>query len=822
MVKSCPNAASGHQNRPGKNLRRITAAAAILALPLLVVLSAAMPATGQEKSACLDCHFEGNGKGAPEMLSMEGSAHEELSCEECHPGDMPPCPPETKPVSCSTCHKDELRKIGGSDHGKALQTYLKEKVEDLQLVDLCMSCHGKDIHHVKAHDQEGSAVHRLNVVDTCLTCHSETGDYMVEEYRDSIHSPEEALGPDKTAAAVCTDCHGGGHDINGPAKEDSVLSHENTHETCGACHDMQKDEFLQSIHSEELLKGDPDVPTCTNCHGTHDIYGKNDVRSRINALKVDETCIECHADPEVAERHPDLPDPEFILQYEDTVHGRGIHTKGLLVSASCASCHGEHAIRPKDDPDSTVNWRHVPETCGECHAGIYERWEESEHGQMWKRDDPEGPVCTTCHSSHEIQEPTRQLFTTFQITKQCQGCHEEHSESYHRTFHGKTVTMGFLVAAKCSDCHTPHHNLGPDDPESTINPENLTETCGQCHEGVNENFVQYDAHPNPHDKEDSALLYYAKLFMDGLIIAVFGFFGIHTLLWLQRSIVAYIRGELEPTFPLEGVKHVRRWSTSAVVMHIVIVTSFLGLIATGLPLRYYYTEWAGWLGSIYGGVEVSRLIHRIFAAVTIGYALYHMAFLFNRLVMKKERGLLYGPDTMVPHVKDLVDIKDNFKYFFYLGPPPRFGKWTYYEKFDYFALFWGVPIVVISGLVMLFPSFFSNFLPGDILNLASLVHSEEALLAAGFIFVFHFFHNHLRPGVMPMDINIFTGTMPLERLVEERPAEYERLKKEGMLEAVTIDAPERRVMYESKLFGLIALSIGLFLIVAIFVSFMFG
>jgi hypothetical protein len=177
---------------------------------------------------------------------------------------------------------------------------------------------------------------------------------------------------------------------------------------------------------------------------------------------------------------------------------------------------------------------------------------------------------------------------------------------------------------------------------------------------------------------------------------------------------------------------------------------------------------------------------------------------------------------MVPNLKDLRDLWDNFKFFFYAGPPPRFGKWTYYEKFDYFALFWGVPIVVGSGLVMLFPNFFSHFIPGYALNLGSLVHSEEALLAAGFIFVFHFFHNHLRPGVIPMDINIFTGTMPLERLIRERPAEYERLKDEGLLDALLVNRPERRVMWESKVFGLVALSIGLFLIVAIFVSFLLG
>ncbi len=707
---------------------------------------------------CAKCHGPG-GRG-PAATLPDYSAHAGVDCAECHvSAETVPHELPMPAVNCGMCHGDMVRDVGGSSHGPGLKAYLEKAGKDkVKLSAICLSCHGN-------------------------------------------HDP---------------------HAIRKVSDPQSPMARAKVFETCGRCHPEQEARFEKSIHFKMLMSGDPDVPTCVNCHGAHNIYGKDDLRSAINQLSVDATCIKCHADQDLVNRHPDLPAPEFIRNYEDSVHGRGIHLKGLMVSASCISCHGEHDILPKSDPESKINHQNVPLTCGKCHAGILNDFSQSTHGKLWEAGNPKGPVCNTCHTSHKIQEPTARLFTTFEITKECQGCHNDRAATYGDTFHGKTTSMGFLVAAKCSDCHTPHHNLPASDPNSSVHPANLTKTCGKCHSGVTKNFTKYDPHPDPRDKKKSAFLFYMFLFMKLLLFGVFGFFGVHTLLWLQRSVVALVRKETEARFPLEGKKHVRRWSKTAVIMHIVLVSSFLGLVATGLPLRYHYTEWAKVLGSLYGGVEISRYIHRLCALITIGYASFHIFSLFRDILIKKEYGLLYGPDTLVPRWKDLIDIFDNLKYFFYLGPPPRFGKWTYYEKFDYFAVFWGVPVVVSSGLIMMFPTFFSQVLPGTFLNAASIVHSEEALLAAGFIFIFHFFHNHLRPGVIPMDINIFTGTMPLERLMKERPEEYERIHRENLIDQALIEPPEKRVMWESRMFGLVALSIGLFLIVAIILSFLFG
>jgi hypothetical protein len=147
--------------------------------------------------------------------------------------------------------------------------------------------------------------------------------------------------------------------------------------------------------------------------------------------------------------------------------------------------------------------------------------------------------------------------------------------------------------------------------------------------------------------------------------------------------------------------------------------------------------------------------------------------------VKGERGLLWGPRSMVPQPRDIMDFIGMMKYFLYLGPRPKFDRFTYWEKFDYLAVFWGVAIIGVSGLVLWFPTLFTAVLPGWALNAAYVIHSDEALLATGFIFLFHFFHTHLRPEAFPLDPVIFVGCMPLERFKDERPMEYERLVAEG-------------------------------------------
>ncbi|MGD0522926.1 MAG: hypothetical protein ABSA48_16850, partial [Terracidiphilus sp.] len=157
-----------------------------------------------------------------------------------------------------------------------------------------------------------------------------------------------------------------------------------------------------------------------------------------------------------------------------------------------------------------------------------------------------------------------------------------------------------------------------------------------------------------------------------------------------------------------------------------------------------------------------------------------------------------------------------------IGERPRYGRWTYWEKFDYFAVFWGIAIIGSSGLMLWFGEFFTRFLPGWLINVATIIHSDEALLAAGFIFTIHFFNTHFRPEKFPMDTVVFTGRMPLEEFKHERPAEYEELVASGELNRHLAYPLSRNVMRTIRTLAWIALGIGLSLVVGIIYAVLFA
>lgn len=428
-------------------------------------------------------------------------------------------------------------------------------------------------------------------------------------------------------------------------------------------------------------------------------------------------------------------------------------------------------------------------------------------------------MCIDCHSSvshHEAPANIREF--SLQMVDKCSSCHQKQAPSYRDTFHGQATAFKYQLAATCADCHTPHHNLPAADPASSVNKANLMQTCAQCHTSVNASFVTFEPHPEPNDPEKGLMTYVVSQFMKWLLLAVFGFFGIHTVLWLQRSIVAYIRGEIHKRTRDDEEKWVMRFTRQHRLTHVAIVISFLGLAATGLPLMYSFTDWGKLLVELHGGLGVTRFLHRTCAVITFGYAGYHLWFVLRKAFVERDRRAFFGAETMIPRKQDLIDAFNMFRWFFYLGPRPKLDRFTYWEKFDYFAVFWGVPVIGISGLMLWFPSLFTRVLPGEVLNIAMIVHGEEALLATAFIFAFHFFHNHLRPENFPMDLVMFTGKVRLSWFKEERPVEYERLVAEGRLESVLVDAPSKKFRAIARVFGFAAYITGLLLVIAIFVT----
>jgi cytochrome b subunit of formate dehydrogenase len=256
------------------------------------------------------------------------------------------------------------------------------------------------------------------------------------------------------------------------------------------------------------------------------------------------------------------------------------------------------------------------------------------------------------------------------------------------------------------------------------------------------------------------------------------------------------------------------------LLHATLMLSFLGLAASGMPLRFNQAGWADNLANAVGGFGAILFFHKTFAFLMTLCFLLHLLDTFYTAFIRREIGVFWGPNSMVPQWGDLTDMLQHFRWFFGMGPKPRFGRFTYWEKFDYWAVFWGMLVIGISGYVMWFSSFFGRYIPGWLFNIALLIHAEEALLAVWFIFTIHFFNSHLRPDKFPIDLVIFTGRVSEEELKEERPAEYQELVGEGRLADIRADAPPLWLKNFGKIIGFSAVATGFVLFAVTLLAFL--
>ena len=268
----------------------------------------------------------------------------------------------------------------------------------------------------------------------------------------------------------------------------------------------------------------------------------------------------------------------------------------------------------------------------------------------------------------------------------------------------------------------------------------------------------------------------------------------------------------------------RRFSRLERVLHAFMIVSFMSLALTGMTLKFSYTAWAVTLSHLLGGFETAGYIHRVAAVVMIAIFGTHLL----DLVRKKNknggtwRKLLFGPYTMIPMGRDLREFWGSMKWFLGLGERPPYGRWTYWEKFDYMAVFWGIAIIGSTGFMLWFAEFFTLFIPGRLLNVATIIHSDEALLATGFIFTVHFFNTHLRPEKFPMDLVIFTGRMPVEEFRRDKPAEYQALLERGDLGKHLVESYPPIVIRTIRAFAWTALAIGFGMVVWIIYAMLFA
>jgi cytochrome b subunit of formate dehydrogenase len=567
----------------------------------------------------------------------------------------------------------------------------------------------------------------------------------------------EQFGASPHGKNGCTSCHLQSADLKRHMTGAVTLEKVN----CSRCHGNEAKEFAKSVHAEKGL-------TCTSCH--NDIHSMNTKKGDKKAVLA--SCLKCHPNNK---------------SFEGSVHGKAV-LKGSKDAPDCSSCHGLHSVK-KVLPASTVE------------------------GRMFHVD-----ACITCHDNQEMMERNHVNHTSV--------------ETYLESYHGKGYRLGMLEkAAGCSDCHTAHNVLPKEDTASSVHPDNLYKSCQTCHAKATPLFAKYYSHGSHSDRENYPLLYWTFMAMVGLLVGTFAVFWIHTLLWLFRGFVenrekqrALAEGQVHHV--AEPHKQYLRFTKRHIFLHFTVIVSFLGLALTGLPLKFADQSWAKTLMSFYGGVEYAGLIHRGCAVLTFYYFLGALWMSIDFLFLRKDiKGnflqRMFGPDSLMPNFRDIKDVVGMVKWFLFKGPKPTFERWTYWEKFDFIAVFWGMFAIGGSGLILWFPEFFGLFLPGWMMNIATIVHSDEALLATGFIFTVHFFNTHGRPEKFPMDFVIFNGQMSKEEFIEERGDQWKRYEEQGITENFVCEKPSS-VLYDFifKSFGFLAVFTGLALVVGMLFAFL--
>ena len=923
-----------------------TAGGVLLAAALIALLASSPAVRAQANDDCLTCHSDPEAKGARkgkeisvhvDPRAFASSVHGQLECVNCHQdlaGAELPHAEDLQPVDCSPCHEEVAKAQHESLHGKAeargdrlapsckfchgsheirshtdpasptsvmripflcgqchhegTEVSLQRDIpqdrilenysfsghaeglfkKGLTVTAVCTSCHTS--HRILPHTDPESSIHSRNIVRTCTACHQR----IEEVHRKVVEGRLWEEEPHKIP--VCVDCHSP-HKVRrvfypaGMANKDCLRCHSRPDlamkrdgetvplfvdeaayaasmhgkvacaqchtevspskvrscETitskvdCGICHAEPVRQYNEGIHGALHAKGDPDAPVCLDCHAKHSTAGKNNPSSPTYARNVPTLCARCHRAGEKAAVRIKTDVPDIVQSYNSSVHGKGLIESGLVVTATCADCHTPHRELPPADPNSSVNRANLADTCGQCHKGIRDLFQTSIHWPANVQTDKKLPVCEDCHSSHQISRVDRPDFR-FHMMELCGNCHLEESKTFFDTFHGKSSRLGSAGAAKCYDCHGTHDILPAADPRSHLSLRNVVKTCGQCHTGSHRQFAGYLTHATHHDPVKYPYLYWAFIGMTTLLVGTLTFALIHTFAWLWR--LWRTRHQWKRHRAVPGELFYRRFDRVQRTMHLVMLVCFFTLALTGMALKFSYMRWAEILSWLLGGSESMGVLHRIAAVTLIGVFAFHIFDLSRR---RKALGrswwkMIAGPDSLLPNLTDVKESFASIKWFFGMGPRPSYGRYTYWEKFDYFAVFWGVFVIGSTGLVLWFPEFFTRILPGWSVNVATIVHSDEALLAVGFIFTIHFFNTHFRPDKFPMDPVMFTGRVPLEEFKYDKPREYEDLVKSGRLEKHLVEAFPADRERAFRVFGFVALATGLTLIALIVYAMLFG
>ena len=369
----------------------------------------------------------------------------------------------------------------------------------------------------------------------CLECHgsnppegmSAATSFDFETFENSVHK-----------GLNCVDCH----------KIDPAKKHKGVTEVdCGACHESAQAGFDMSPHAIGSGGSPERIPTCATCHGGHNVLRVSDAESRTYHRNSVSICVGCHEDRALTDQIQKMPQPEMIISYENSVHGRAL-LAGNDEAPACIDCHGSHKTMPSDDPDSPVYKTHIAATCGNCHSTITAEYSESVHGTTLADGVLESPTCTDCHGEHNIRrhaDPESSVYP-LNVVKTCSECHgsqvivgkfglkADRINTFKESFHGVALELDDTKAANCASCHGVHAIFPQSDPRSLIHPDNLESTCGKCHEGLPADFARGTFHESAEDPESGGQFFVRKFYWWFISIIIIGFILYRILEYKRR------------------------------------------------------------------------------------------------------------------------------------------------------------------------------------------------------------------------------------------------------------------------------------------------
>lgn len=603
--------------------------------------------------------------------------------------------------------------------------------------------------------------------EACLTCHGEPS-----FFQGNADSASLVVGQAVFSASVhgavglaCGNCHPGLTGFPHPADAQPL--------GCDACHQDVGAQYAKSLHGYALARGNPRAPSCTACHGVHEVMASTNPSSPTHKVRLPATCARCHgAAGLLTDQIVKLP--QSFTDYAQSVHGQGTE-RGIAAAASCADCHGVHEMLGAADPASRINPRNVASTCGQCHPDIELLYNGSIHGRALTVGVTDSPTCTDCHGEHHILSPRNPEATTYaaRLAKEtCGQCHDDPQiiakynlqggvvGSYVDSYHGWATRREYVRAATCVSCHTAHRVLPASDSTASISAANVVETCRQCHGEADARFAASYTHEKASITANPVNRLIRAVYI-GLIVVLIGGMVLHNLIIMNYFMMKRRKEQ-------QHAEMLLRFDRQQIVQHLVLTLTFVLLVITGFALRFPDVWWVRWLSDL-GLTEPLRLnIHRVSAVGLILVGVSHAWYIFLTRRGKKEFR------SILPSWGDVRDLFQNLRYYTWrTDRKARFGRYDYSQKAEYWALMWGTVIMIITGFILWFPVQAARFLPAVLIPAAQTIHYYEAWLATLAILVWHFFFVIFHPEEYPMSWTWLTGRISKKSVEEHHPRWYE-------------------------------------------------